>query len=407
MDKQVKKDKYFILFLLLVSFVMFAFNFDGGVSGYNATLLGLTYANGILPRAFMGSIYYLMNWILPFDLYTYGNVQIFTFIATTLFIIFWCLLAYYFIKKTDRDYASYLEYIIVFVTLFVIGSFTAFFNYGRLDMYIAALTILATLILVSNKCEWLVIPISIVCVLIHEGYVFMYYNVILVIVLYKLIRAHINNDKSLRTKYIIIFAVSLICVSLIFGYYTFVYSGNEGAYESTLNLAKMLTYKEDYHKDVLRAEVLGENLFKEEWNRYHIGNIIELVFFLILFLPFLIIQGKVISRLIKTADNRLNKWQYIIFAIGAATTLPLFILKVDFGRWILSVIVYYCLVMIALIAMNDKGARRVWAEEIDYIRSKTSYGKLLLVYAMLFVPLLDVNICNVTGKMLDVVERLI
>ncbi len=407
MDKQVKKDKYFILFLLLVSFVMFAFNFDGGVSGYNATLLGLTYANGILPRAFMGSIYYLMNWILPFDLYTYGNVKIFTFIATTLFIIFWCLLAYYFIKKTGRDYASYLEYIIVFVTLFVIGSFTAFFNYGRLDMYIAALTILATLILVSNKCEWLVIPISIVCVLIHEGYVFMYYNVILVIVLYKLIRAHINYDKSLRTKYIIIFAVSLICVSLIFGYYTFAYNGNEGAYESTLNLAKQLTYNEDYHKEVLRAEVLGENLFKEEWNRYHIGNIIELVFFLILFLPFLIIQGKVISRLIKTADNRLNKWQYILFAIGAATTLPLFILKVDFGRWILSVIVYYCLVMIALIAMNDKGARRVWAEEIDYIRSKTSYGKLLLVYAILFVPLLDVNICNVTGKMLDVVERII
>ena len=169
----------------------------------------------------------------------------------------------------------------------------------------------------------------------------------------------------------------------------------------------MLTYNEDYHKDVLRAEVLGENLFKEEWSRYHIGNIIELVFFLILFLPFLIIQGKVIYRLIKTADNKLNKWQYIIFAIGAATTLPLFILKVDFGRWILSVIVYYCLVMIALIAMNDKGARRVWAEEIDYIRSKTSYGKLLLVYAMLFVPLLDVNICNVTGKMLDVVERII
>ena len=165
MDKQVKKDKYFILFLLLVSFVMFAFNFDGGVSGYNATLLGLTYANGILPRAFMGSIYYLMNWILPFDLYTYGNVQIFTFIATTLFIIFWCLPAYYFIRKTGKDYASYIEYIIVFVTLFVIGSFTSFFNYGRLDMYIAALTILATLILVSNKCEWLVIPISIVCVL--------------------------------------------------------------------------------------------------------------------------------------------------------------------------------------------------------------------------------------------------
>ncbi len=403
----MKKDKYFILFLLLVSFVMFAFNYDGGVSGYNATLLGLTYANGILPRAFVGSIYYLMNGILPFDLYTYGNVQIFTFIATTLFIIFWCLLAYYFIKKTGRDYASYLEYIIVFVTLFVIGSFTSFFNYGRLDMYIAALTILATLILVSNKCEWLVISISIVCVLIHEGYVFMYYNVILVIVLYKLIRAHINNDKRLRTKYIIIFVISLICVSLLFGYYTFIYNGNEGAYESTLNLAKHLTYNEDYHKEVIRAEVLGENLFKEEWSRYHIGNIIELVFFLILFLPFLIIQGKVIGRLIKTADNRLNKWQYIIFAIGSATTLPLFILKVDFGRWILSVIVYYCLVMIALIAMNDKGARRVWAEEIDYIRSKTSYGKLLLVYAMLFVPLLDVNICNVTGKMLDVVERLI
>ena len=407
MDNQVKKDKYFILFLLLVSFVMFAFNYDGGVSGYNATLLGLTYANGILPRAFVGSIYYLMNGILPFDLYTYGNVQIFTFIVTTIFIIFWCLLAYYFIRKAGKDYASYIEYIIVFVTLFVIGSFTAFFNYGRLDMYIAALTILATLILVSNKCEWLVIPISIVCVLIHEGYVFMYYNVILVIVMYKLIRAHINNDKRLRTKYIIIFVISLICVSLLFGYYTFIYNGNEGAYESTLNLAKHLTYNEDYHKEVIRAEVLGENLFKEEWSRYHIGNIIELVFFLILFLPFLIIQGKVISRLIKTADNRLNKWQYIIFAIGAATTLPLFILKVDFGRWILSVIVYYCLVMIALIAMNDKGARRVWAEEIDYIRSKTSYGKLLLVYAMLFVPLLDVNICNVTGKMLDVVERLI
>ncbi len=401
-----KRHIKFVVFILLFSVVLFAYNFESAVSGYNATLLGLTYENGILPRAFIGTIYGLLNHILPFDLYTYGCVKIFVFLITVCFILFFTISLIFFIKKTQEDLREYIEYVMVFITIFLVGTFTSFYNYGRLDLYMVMLSILAALLVVFEKCEWLLIPISVVGVLIHEGYVFMYYNVILILLLYKIIKNYQSNNKKALKKYIIILAISVVLVCVVFSYYTFVYDGNIRAYDDSVRIAKLLSYNGEYHEEVIRAEVLGENLFEEEWRAYHIGNFVETAFFVVLFLPFIIIAFSFFRKLFKKCNSKIEKAKYVFIAIGALTTLPLFILKVDFGRWILAVLVYYSLVVIALLAMNDEKVRDAWTEEIDNIHSKTSIGKLLFVYAMLFVPLLDVNICGVTGKMLDFVKHI-
>ncbi|MCR4610685.1 MAG: hypothetical protein K5644_02185 [Lachnospiraceae bacterium] len=396
-----RKSATFVVFLLLFSLVMFVFNFDNEVNIYNSTLLGLSYENGILPRALVGTAYSFMNHILPFELLSYNSVLIYTFIITLFFVVFWCLIQFYFLKKVESDYTEYVEYVIVFISIFVISTFTAFDNYGRLDVYIVALTVLSTVILISGKCEWLIIPISVTCILIHEGYVFMYYNVILVLLLYKILTAYKQKQKKEMRKYAFIFLFSFVLVCIVFIYYTFIYNGNMAAYENTVNAATALSQNGEYHKEVIRAEVLGENLFAEEWELYHKGNFVEILIFLVLFLPFLIIQIKFLVSLVKKADDKIEKLKYLAFALGSVTTLPLFILKVDYGRWVLAVLVYYCLVLIALIAMGDKKVGVAWKEEVEDIRQKTSYGKLLLVYAMLFVPLKDFNICWVTRKILN------
>lgn len=399
------KNAYFTVFIFVFSMVLFAVNFKSAVTGYNATLLGLTYESGVLPRAFIGTMYGILNRILPFDLYTYGNVKIFTFIVLCLFIVFWTLAILFFLKKTKEENQDYIQYVMVFITIFVIGSFTSFYNYGRLDLFMVALSVLATIIIVSRKCEWLVIPISVVCVLIHEGYVFMYFNIILVLLIYRLISSYQKNDKKNMRKYSIIFLISFILVCLVFSYYAFIYNGNVDAYDNSLRLAKLLSYNGEYHDEVIRAEVLGENLFAEEWSEYHIGNFIEVIFFIVLFLPFIIIQVSFFKKLIKKAQSKIDKLKYWLYILGSLTTLPLFILKVDYGRWILAVLVYYSIVLIAFYVIGDSNVIDAWKEEIDGIKNKTAFGKILLVYAMLFIPLLDVNICGVTGKMLDVVKN--
>ena len=158
--------------------------------------------------------------------------------------------------------------------------------------------------------------------------------------------------------------------------------------------AKAMTYKHKYHKDVVRAEILGVDLTKEEWE-YHIRNFIEVPFFLLMFSPF-IFQLIRIGKKIKISISQISlrkKLGYLAVVAGPMTILPLYIMKVDFGRWTYAVIFYFLVISMALLMMKDT----IYTFSIGEVYSEMlMYGKwlpaFLVLYGFLFTPFTDLSI---------------
>ena len=90
--------------------------------------------------------------------------------------------------------------------------------------------------------------------------------------------------------------------------------------------------------------------------------------------------------------------------MGAATILPDMILKVDYGRWIFSIISYYLVVLLTMFAMHDENVVETGVQLVDELRNKYTYAALLLVYPLLFQPLMHISICPLTERIVNLIN---
>ena len=120
-------------------------------------------------------------------------------------------------------------------------------------------------------------------------------------------------------------------------------------------------------------------------------NRVHFPIFIILILPYIILFGRLFINVIKQADTKLLKFKYIIVAIGSDTMLPDFLMKVDYGRWVVSVIVYYFVIVLALIAMGDAYIKNEAIKIGAECKSKLWFI-ILIIYPVLLYPFLDVDI---------------
>ena len=84
--------------------------------------------------------------------------------------------------------------------------------------------------------------------------------------------------------------------------------------------------------------------------------------------------------------------------------MPTMILKVDYGRWIFSIISYYAVVLLALLAMRDTAVTEVSRQTVDRLRSKYPYAVILLIYPLLFQPLMHISICPLTERIVNILN---
>ena len=77
--------------------------------------------------------------------------------------------------------AQEIKYIILFFTIWAIPMFVTEYNFGRLDVYCVILSLLGAIVLISEKVEWLVVIFSALGVMVHQGNVFMFLNIILIL----------------------------------------------------------------------------------------------------------------------------------------------------------------------------------------------------------------------------------
>lgn len=394
-----KRVRQYMFTLVLISFAAFACNFRQILESYNSTVLAFSYKYGFISRGLLGTLYQGLDDILPVNLMSYDAAVYFLMIVSLIVFVIFIIIGYKLINLCPKEYIKVLEFIWVFFMIDVIITFSSKRNFGRLDIFMIFLSVIAVYCIIRSKAVWLCIPFSCLGVMVHQGYVFMYFSMILVLLVYQYI---VTDEK----KFLYVCIGSFLATSGLFLWFQF-FSHVNGPeiVENVIREATLLSEDGEYHETLIEAEILGVDLTSEEWPM-HVENWIELPFYIVLMLPYIVLIIGFFKNLIKNALTLKDKIKNWIIILGPITLLPNFILKVDYGRWILAVFIYYLIVFAAVIVLRDEGFIKVVREYTEkFKKNKVAYS-ILAIYPILFLPFWDVHICealkNISNPINDV-----
>ena len=405
------KENKFTWAMILFTFVLFWNNFAGTTSNINTTMLAFHYGYGFISRGLLGTIYGVLNRILPWDLYTFGWAMLFFEGCFLVFVVLLFLFCMKCLRMSDEKVKQSARYFIILYFIAAIPMFSSEYNLGRLDMYCLMCSMLSVLLMVYGKAEWLAVPLSAIGVMFHQGHVFMYMGMVLAMQLYKALDA-VKGQEDLRIifsnktsrKYLGMFLATMLTVSALFIWFEgFSHIDGEKFADHLIDTACSMGPDADYHIEVVEHEILGVDLSAKEWE-YRKQNLVEFPLYCLFMLPYILIAIRFARDLLRLAKAKIDKWKYIIVLAGTLTILPDMILKVDYGRWIFSIISYYAVVLLALLAMRDTAVTEVSRQTVDRLRSKYPYAVLLLIYPLLFQPLMHISICPLTERIVNILN---
>lgn len=386
-QREIRK---FMIMLSVVNLALFAVTCRGMVRSYNTTMLALSHEYGFTSRSLLGTLYHLLDAVLPLDLIDYRAVVATAYVATILFVLFVEYFLYRCLRCCEGEMVKYGEYLALILSLCLVSTFSFPYNFFRVDIFMILVSLLGVLCLVKERAQWLVVPLSALGVMFHQGYVFMYFNLILVLLFYRAL-SWWKEDRRKARRYSLLFALSFLVGSALFLWFEFFSRSNGAAFFDTIKSeAEKLSYDGIYHSTLLYHEVLGIDLAstEEEFSRV---NAVQILMCGIVCLPMLVFGVRFFAGLIKKAKGASEKWKYLAVVLGAATILPDFLLKIDYGRWMAAVVVYYVGIVLALLAMKDPIMETQVRESGERLIRRPGIALWIMV-VILLLPFLDVNI---------------
>ena len=373
----------------LFGLIVFFTSCQWRVRSYNTTMLALNYKNGFTSRALLGTIYHALDAILPWNLIDYRAAFVFAVVVTLLFLLLVVLFAKKVMSLADPQLSDIIEIIFLLFIAVAMSTFSGGYNFLRVDIFMLAVSMIGALCLISKRAEWLVIPLSAIGVMFHQGYVFMYFNIILVLLIVRFFDAQVRREKN---RYGVYFICSFLIGSVLFLYFElFSRNSGEAVYETIVAEAEALSYKGIYHTTLLAHEVLGVDLGDTE-RRLRLVNRVQFPIYVVVMLPFIVLFIGLFISIFKEAKKQgALRFKYLCILIGPLTMLPDFLLKVDYGRWVMSVVAYYYVVILALLAMRDRVSEDVIAR-VNVRLSGKLWSYMLPIYPLFFLPYWDVDI---------------
>lgn len=389
-NENKRKEVCRFLFLLALFAAACAFRyFDHAINPQDTTAFAFSYRYGFISRGLMGTLLELFDGLIPGNQMTYDTIYLWSGVATLFFFV--CLFVFYYVVLMKRDgiWQTRQQYLVILLSVFAFPMFVTEENFGRLDVYLTILMLLCMILLVVQKAEWLVLPLCCVGVLIHQGFVFMNVNIVLVLLFYRLL----TQEGAKKRYYLILFVLTAAAVSGLFLYFEF-FSHVNGPeiYDEVVANAKALAMDgKTYSTALVNHEILGEGVFMDEWF-FHKINYQELPQFLVFFAPYIYIGVRYGRSYWKKAKNAKEKWIAAAVLLGAWTVLPEFILKVDYGRYMYEIVFYYIAMVLCLMAMGDRYTEETTEEMSTAIGKHMPAALFLIVYPMIMMPFLDVVI---------------
>ena len=396
-DYKLKVNK-FIIGLSIFYFLIFIKTYDAEMTIYNTSLLAFSYKYGFIPRAFIGSIYNLLDVILPVDMYTYAMAMRFIEIVTALFFAIMILIARKTLLMIDRKYFEPVGVLWIIYGVLFVSMFSTKYNFGRVDLFMMLIDAIGIYLLLNRRAEWLIIPLSIIGVLIHEGFVFMYLGVLLVALFYRCLM----SDK--KTKYGLILGLSFVGASIAFLLIHFVRNPVDvDTYLAIYREGRKLSNIDMPHVSLLSAELLCVNLADIE-KTFHKENIIQLPIFICMIVPYLLFAFGFVKNMFNKAEDIAGKLTSLAIALGWMTLLANYLLKVDYGRWVFATFNYCIMILIMMIGEGNEIVEYSLDIEVSKIKKHPGLASLMMIYPIISVPFWDVYINESLKRMSDFIN---
>ncbi|MFR8813972.1 MAG: hypothetical protein ACLVFG_09780 [Lachnospiraceae bacterium] len=391
MKEKLIKENYnirqFIMMLTFVDLATFITNYRGWVRSYNTTMLALSYEYGFTSRSLLGTIYHILDAVIPVDMMQYQNAIVFANVITVLFIVFLLYFSYHVLKKSDKAQevvTKAQQYILLTFHIAMVATFTYAYNFLRVDFCMVWMMLLGFMSLMNEKTEWLSLLFAALGIMFHQGFVLMYFNVILVIQFYYMMTR--KNKKNT----ILFFLTFLIGSGMFLWFELFSRTNGNDIFETVLQDATNVSYQGIYHTTLLYHEVLGIDVSGAETDFVYMNHV-QLVLYLLILLPAIVVLARAFVRIIKKADDLFAKLKYLAVAVGSLTILPDMLLKVDYGRWILAVVTYYLLIILAMLVLRDPLVTEETEVVVDGIKQHPAW-LIYFTLVVLTVPYMDVDI---------------
>lgn len=390
--KELLSMSFVFIVVVILSYILHAQPY---IKSINNTAMAFSYEYGFISRGLIGTIYQLLDKLIPVNMMTPKALFVFMHVVTAVFIIEVFLFFAYTLHRCNAVSKNLIIHLAISFTIWTVPIFVALDGLGRLDIYCLSLSLIMAYLIITQKYECLVPVLSAISMLIHHGNVFMFMNIPLVLMIYRVLS---EKEKTKRKHYIILFMFTFVTVSVLFLYFEFFsHTAGQAAYEAIIEDAKKLNFFNYYHEGLVRKEILGISVAESEVI-FKIVNIVELPMFIVIMLPQIIMVCKIYRNAIKKSVNSMDRVKYLCVFAGSITVVPELVLKCDYGRYMYFIITYYAIMFISVIAMNDN---IITAELLDFEERLTakSSKKIYIFYYYPFIlqPLYDVDIIWITG----------
>jgi hypothetical protein len=396
--------KYKLAFSYILILILSQIYVTKYVNAINSTTMALSYEYGFISRGLIGTIYQLIDKFLPISIMNPDGIAMYAHIMNILYFIllFWFFI--YILDKSELSVASIVTHLSITMSLYAIPIFLYEQNLGRLDLYGLSLSIIMAMIIISQKHEWLIMPLSTISMLIHHGHIFMFLNIPLALLMYRLCDA---KNKTERKKYMNVLLFTIISVSILFLYFEFFSHTNEmSAYESIANKAKQLCVGGIYDETLLNKIVFGIGNYENEAKFRLIGRT-QFAIFAILISSHIITTCKIYKKVIGNSKG-IEKCKYVCMTIGTLTLLPEILLKCDYGRYAFAMIAYYLLTFISMLAMGDKNMEKEFLKLEEKLSCKNKFSLYLFYwFPVIFPPFMDVDVNLLTYFVAEILNKTI
>ena len=327
------------IFIYLV--LQLAISMPCNINGWASCWYVTDYSMGFGPRFLLGM---LMKAVFGPYVSETNAVLVYT---ATLVCVFLCIsiLLNKLLKRAKTEHKAALVFLAA-CWLFSPGSIAALWtgeNFGRLETYTLAATMIgiAGFVRIKNlNLKYLVITVfAVLSVAIYQGYVFLYYPMILILIIGDILQAG-KVDKKKLTRGLINFSLT----SLVFVWFQFFAA--QTRYANAEEMSSSLGTMTDL---AIAGGALDYELFSPLINAYQSLNAgfylnefprEKTILACLMALPVIVLFTALIVKVYKTMkENKVKVFHtpYIYCVAACFAVLPQFIFNVDWGRWFVAI----------------------------------------------------------------------
>lgn len=351
-----------VIIMGVLKFVLYGLNSVSNVStDWQAYELTANYSFGFIKRAFLGTI--VRFTAISMDFGYSKSVYLIMLLEEIIFTLILFSLAFYLINKYKDSNLNLV--ILLFFSTNIVGFY--FLDWGEPDVMLMSLSIIACVLIVKGKHLWLVPLLLALCVLIHEGYVSMYFGMVIALLCIK----WISESGKKRTRFFITLMTSGLLCSALFVYFYF-YSTKA----FTITSQEFIDYSVESLGTTLTSEMnllsafwgIGTPAFamwesgvptREFWYR-----MIVVLLAVVLCFPLILYKFSIWRRIIISENNRFNRFIYVFCASFFILTIPLIVLHTDEGRWFYDLVFQEFMMLFFVYIIDFKNVRSIVRETV-------------------------------------------